>query len=80
MADGCEEKGSFQFVVLTDSAFGRKIPAETEISVDLKEIGFTGPVVATELWTGKTLKLSEPVLRQVVKCHDCAVFRITPSR
>ena len=79
MADGCEEKGSFQFVVLTDGAFGRKIPAETEISVDLKEIGFAGPVVAIELWTGKTLKLSEPVLRQVVKCHDCAVFRITPS-
>ena len=59
---------------------GRRVPAEAEIAVDLKEIGFTGPVAATELWTGRTLNLSEPVLRQSVKCHDCAVFRISPAR
>ena len=53
---------------------------EMDWTADLKEIGFTGPVAATELWTGKTLNLSEPVLRQSVKCHDCAVFRISPAR
>ncbi len=58
---------------------GRNVPSEAEIAVDLKEIGFAGPVVATELWSGKTLKLFEPVLRQSVKCHDCAVYRISPS-
>ena len=57
---------------------GAAVEFETAVDKKTRTVAVTAgtAVVATELWTGKTLKLSEPVLRQVLKCHDCAVFRM----
>lgn len=80
LVDGREEKGSVDFAVLTDEAFGVEIPAESEVSVDLKELGFGGKVKVKDLWTGEELGEFEGRFSRTLKCHAAGLYRISPVK
>lgn len=80
LTDGNEEKGSVDFAVLTDEAFGVDIPNESEISVDLEELGFKGNVVVKDLWSGKNLGKFKGKFSRKLKCHRSGLYRISPLK
>lgn len=78
LADGREEKGSVDFAVLTDEAFGVDVPAESQISVNLKELGFEGKVKIRDLWTGQDLGIFQDSFSRTLPCHSAGLYKITP--
>lgn len=55
---------------------GGDVPPESEIAVDLAELGFNGEVRATDLWTGKETICREGKVSAKIKCHDCKLLRV----
>ena len=80
LADGNEEKDSVDFAVLADEAFGVNIPSESEISVDLEEIGFKGNVFVKDLLSGENLGEFKGKFSKKLKCHRSGLYRISPSK
>lgn len=80
LADNNEERGSVDFAVLTDEAFGVDIPKESEISVDLRELGFKGNVAVKDLWSGEKLGKFKGKFSKKLKCHEAGLYRLSPVK
>ena len=70
--------GTIEFLVLTDEAFDVEVKDTAEVSVDFAELGIGRKAKVRDLWEGKDLGTFEGSFSRVLKCHDAAVFRITP--
>ena len=79
MVDGTERRNRLKFAILTDKAMMPPAPEASEISVNLKDLGYTGKVKVRDLWTGKDLGTFTDTFHASVKCHCGEIFRITPA-
>lgn len=77
MTQGCEEKGSIEFVVLVDPT--KKIkPERSNVSLTLKDLGFTGKVRARDLWARKDIGEFSGSFQQEIPLHGAGLFRLSP--
>lgn len=55
------------------------VPPESEIAVDLKALGFRGPVKVRNLWERKDEGVVQGRLARTLRAHACAIYRLSPE-
>ena len=78
LADGCQDRGKAEFFVLTDSALNKEIPEELELSVNLADLGFKGPVKIRDIWEGKDLGSFKGKFSRKLRSHASGLYRLSP--
>jgi alpha-galactosidase len=71
---------TMQFMVFTQEPAGVKPPAEENVKINLKELGFKNPVVIKDLWTGKTVGTFSNEFSPLIKQHGCGFYKITNAK
>jgi hypothetical protein len=77
MTPGGGEAGGFEFLVLLDPP-KQTLPPQSEITVELKDLGIAGKARVRDLWTGEDLGLVEDKFRRNISLHASGLYRLSP--
>ncbi len=78
MTDGCQDKGSIEFLVLVDPVKQVK-PERSKVSVSFADLGVTGKAMVRDLWQRKDLGEFSGSFGQEIPLHGAGLFRISPT-
>lgn len=68
---------TMQFMVFTQEPAGIKPPAQEKINISLDELGWDGPVVIKDIWSGKTVGTFSREFSPFIRQHGCGFYSIT---
>ncbi|BCX49833.1 alpha-galactosidase [Haloferula helveola] len=71
-------KGSVVFGVLVDRG-GEQVQDETEVAVQLKDIGIEGKVMVRDLWKREIIGEFEGEFSQTIPLHGAGLYRLRPT-
>jgi hypothetical protein len=67
---------TLQFMVFTENPAGPVPPPSAQVSVNLKELGFTKPCTVTDLWTGKVLGTFTGEFSPEINRHGAGLYKL----
>ncbi|MEI6950495.1 NPCBM/NEW2 domain-containing protein [Paraflavisolibacter sp. H34] len=69
-----------QFLVFTQNPAGPEPPAKANVPVALKDLGFAGPCLITDLWTGKVVGRFSGEFAPEINRHGAGLYKVTPAK
>lgn len=77
ISEGSQGQGRFQLQVFVDPEKHLK-PARSTVSVELEELGITGPVRVQDLWQREDIGTVTGTFSRVLPLHGAGLYRVSP--
>lgn len=77
ISEGSQGQGRFQFHVFVDPEKHVK-PAQSAVSVELEELGFSGPARVRDLWQREDLGTFSGTFSRMLPLHGAGLYRLSP--